>query len=197
MSTPVSASHRCEKCDKSFRQKKDLYKHMRKNHGTKPELRKGEFACDQCSSVFIQKQTLYRHVRKLHGAEPVLEKDKMTCNYCTEKFLGRKEVYQHIKEEHDNDSTLDLYYTSFSEKYQIYRLLFDNSPEYLLDRLQMALYQVHTCINLEVEKGQPFKIYVSLHAKFYENSNPNAIPPPLNFKTEPALYLPLPMYKIF
>ena len=94
--TPVT-SHQCEKCDKSFTQKCTLYRHIRTIHGTKPELRKGEFGCDKCDENFTQKCHLYRHVEKAHGTEPVLQKGNNVCKQCSEVFLRHTDLIEHIK----------------------------------------------------------------------------------------------------
>ena len=98
--TPVSSIHKCGECDKSFSRKDNLYKHIRKNHGTEPELRKGEFGCDKCDEHFTEKRSLLRHVENAHGTEPVLPIGNNVCSQCSEVFSQHTDLIKHINKKH-------------------------------------------------------------------------------------------------
>tara|TARA_B100000378_G_scaffold251896_1_gene226899 strand:- start:79 stop:1155 length:1077 start_codon:yes stop_codon:yes gene_type:complete len=84
----ASSNLKCLHCDKVFTQKDNLYRHIRKQHDTTPQLRKGDHECEICQERFIRKYNLYNHVRTIHGAEPDTTEKNYVCQWCTEPFRG-------------------------------------------------------------------------------------------------------------
>ena len=78
----ASSSLKCLYCDKVFTLNKNLYRHIRKQHDTAPQLRKGDHEYEMCQESFIRKFHLYDHVRTIHGAEP----DTSGKNYSVRKW---------------------------------------------------------------------------------------------------------------
>ena len=84
----ASSSLKCLYCDKVFTLNKNLYRHIRKQHDTEPQLRKGDHECEMCQESFIRKNHLYDHVRTIHGAEPDTSEKNYVCQWCTQPFRG-------------------------------------------------------------------------------------------------------------
>ena len=82
----ASSSLKCLYCDKVFTQKQHLYRHIRKQHDTAPQLRKGDHECEICQKSFIRKNHLYDHVRTIHGAEPDTSEKTMYVNGVRNRF---------------------------------------------------------------------------------------------------------------
>jgi uncharacterized C2H2 Zn-finger protein len=106
-----SVSSECQFCDKLFKQKKDLYAHLRKAHNHEPLFRKGEYECGECGEKFTQACTLKRHIRESHK----MQTQHLKCEYCPIIF-GNKETFQrHLQEKHNVKGQPKKYAYSFKE----------------------------------------------------------------------------------
>ncbi len=113
----------CPLCDKVFKQKSDLTRHIkRKNPCKKAKEETNEWQCVLCEKDFTRKYNLDRHMKKYHVEEehvieetysltdilvedsPVslqpqfagIDKDKV-CSYCGTVFTMRKNLLRHIR----------------------------------------------------------------------------------------------------
>ena len=63
-------AHQCNKCDSSFREKKNLQQHMKKRHGL------NKYKCGYCNDRFDNPTSRSRHEIKKH------ENEKFICEQC-------------------------------------------------------------------------------------------------------------------
>lgn len=88
----------CDQCDKPFKSKSKLQKHM-KTHKTKdlflmkkkPSVKSDPHECETCHKVFDSKEEMIRHDRAIH-------KKDFTCDICDEVFPNIVKFSQHINE---------------------------------------------------------------------------------------------------
>lgn len=98
-------------CGMEFKQKKNLYAHMRKQHNIEPlqpTIIERNFECDFCGSKFCSQSTIIRHIRKFHtdknnkliGSN---KKISLACPYgeCREYFRNYEVLRKHLAEKHD------------------------------------------------------------------------------------------------
>ncbi len=93
----VAEELKCSYCDKTFKQKQTLYRHIRKQHDTALDLRKGEFVCQKCDEKFTRKSNLYRHMRVRHGDESDRKKSWFLCKTCERPFISKLQRDKHAK----------------------------------------------------------------------------------------------------
>ena len=58
---PAEMRHKCHKCEKSYKQKCTLFRHLRYECGIERK-----FECDICNKKFSQKSTLKYHIKCVH-----------------------------------------------------------------------------------------------------------------------------------
>lgn len=113
----------CDQCQKMFKCKKYLYRHMQK-HGGKPLKNFGKFICKQCPKALKSQDCLNKHVKNCHGqivhceicnsvlkSEVYLsshmrrvhcDKSKQSkCKICGKHFKSERQVRIHISNTHD------------------------------------------------------------------------------------------------
>ena len=76
--------HPCIHCDKSFKKKSLLLRHILSHTGEKP------FKCSQCDKTFTQKTSLNRHL-KVHTGEKAFK-----CSQCNKAFAIKSNYESHI-----------------------------------------------------------------------------------------------------
>ncbi|CAH1267746.1 ZNF782 [Branchiostoma lanceolatum] len=77
--------HRCQHCDFSAFDKKDIVEHMRLHSGEKP------WKCSQCGYTTTRKRNLLRHVRVHTGEKP------FQCQLCPYAAADRRNLSDHIR----------------------------------------------------------------------------------------------------
>lgn len=109
-STPAEAAddadkpNKCYMCFKSFRQKKNMYAHIRKIHSTQPKI-EGGILCPLCKMHALRQEHLRNHLETLHDIR--IEKEERLFNTINE-FLAWKEFVER--------DTLSLYVSKSSAK---------------------------------------------------------------------------------
>ena len=80
----------CDQCDEKFITKRDLRKHVNRNHSDNSSNQ-----CSVCGKVFGADIWLIRHLHKEHGVS------KYPCNLCDEKFTRKFDLIKHVNRNHD------------------------------------------------------------------------------------------------
>ncbi|KAK6637591.1 hypothetical protein RUM44_008013 [Polyplax serrata] len=87
----VSDGTKCENCDKNFRDKNQLKRHMKRAHG---DVKNEEpLRCEMCKNVYKTRGNLERHQVKEHLT------DQVTCPVCNGSFNSKK-LESHLKSAH-------------------------------------------------------------------------------------------------
>ena len=77
--------YKCETCEKTFRLRCQLRRHMRSHTGERPHK------CRKCDAAFLRKSHLDRHVRR---HDPDLA-TRYTCQYCAKSFSTKQNLISH------------------------------------------------------------------------------------------------------
>ena len=81
--------HSCNNCNKEFRHKHNLDRHIKSIHEGK------RYPCSICDQTFTQKTRLYTHIEGLHDGK------KYTCKSCNQNFARKDNLAVHIKAFHE------------------------------------------------------------------------------------------------
>lgn len=112
----------CKKCDREFRYKYNLTKHLKKTGGncTSKDLKTmpRRFSCDKCNKSFARKSTLQLHIKGAHNDKV----EMYFCGLCPLFFQSKEEVKEHRLHFHRNRSKFALIESAHQNANQRYRL---------------------------------------------------------------------------
>ena len=89
----IIENHKCDQCDKSFKQKEYLNKHIRYIH-KKSEA--GKWICNICQKEFSQSGPLSIHMKKIH-----VDKEPQDCQNCGKTYPSKLHLKDHISVTHN------------------------------------------------------------------------------------------------
>ena len=82
---------KCESCDKTFRNKVDLKKHLEIIHNTAKT-----HECGTCGKCFKKKEYLKIHISNVHNDANKEKVKKIPCKICDKSFIGLYHLKSHI-----------------------------------------------------------------------------------------------------
>ena len=88
----IDGRHYCEKCEKNYKERKDLYRHIREKCGKVEK----QLKCNQCGKDFYDKESFLNHIDR-HNNTP-----QHKCLHCSEVFYERKLRKIHMDRFHAN-----------------------------------------------------------------------------------------------
>ena len=94
--------YKCEQCDKSYKDKQYLRKHVKRVHEegikikVKNEIKVEIINCEFCEKAFNTKVKLRRHIKKVHEIKNH-DGHKQKCDYCDLKFIEESDLVRHIQ----------------------------------------------------------------------------------------------------
>ncbi|XP_012688675.2 gastrula zinc finger protein xFG20-1-like [Clupea harengus] len=131
-------SFSCTKCDRRFRKKSSLNKHMH-NH-----LARTNYPCPVCGEEFEIKGSLHTHIRSHPG-------ERFPCKYCNQRFLKIDAYLKHV----DRHTVVTPYYCEKCKVYQLtQRGFLLHQKRHARTDLEMHLAKTGPVV---VKKGRPLK----------------------------------------
>lgn len=91
-------AHKCDHCEKEYKEKRVLEMHLTKVHGignARIPVRVRKHFCSVCPKAFYDKNKLVRHMCTHTGERP------FSCHLCEKKFTDKSYVKQHLKSAHN------------------------------------------------------------------------------------------------
>ncbi|XP_069363635.1 metacaspase-2-like [Maniola hyperantus] len=98
-------------CGIEFKQRKNLYAHMRKLHNIEPfqqQIKAENYICDFCGRKFVCQSSIIRHLRRTHSDSNnkligVNKKANLTCPHgkCSINFRTYEVLREHLAKKHD------------------------------------------------------------------------------------------------
>ena len=91
----MKEEHKCPKCNKIFRQKKEWKRHQ-KSCGK-------SFQCshDNCNKTFTEQKNLRRHVKEKHENQKRAPEKDVECKSCNLTFSSKANLRRHNKSFHE------------------------------------------------------------------------------------------------
>ncbi|XP_073842889.1 uncharacterized protein [Musca autumnalis] len=111
-STSMHTKHKCELCDSSFIEVKELRRHMRNKHPLSIDT---EYICEICHKRFTTQIGLHLHCTMMHPearstpeAHSTQTRTKHKCELCDSSFTYVKDLRRHVRNKHP--SSIDTNY---------------------------------------------------------------------------------------
>ena len=103
--------HKCDSCDKSFKQSRDLKYHVQAVHE-----KSKDFECTYCGKFFTE---IKNHIKNIHETNK-----QVKCEICSDIFPSKTEMFRHLREIHYSGQTELIDKSNFSSQSSIE--VFDN-----------------------------------------------------------------------
>ena len=150
----------CNKCDKKFKRKDKLKRHLESVHGG------NQFDCNKCDKFFQDKTSLLRHVEVHSLKEQGL---KLSCEECKRTYRSREAYNFHLKTNHngrkiepqmilDETASSDLGSSKQAEEQNSFRLDQENISDqeankdgHLKQRVQPQFLLEETNLNVKLK----------------------------------------------
>ena len=84
----TQGQYQCQKCEETFKTRKDMAEHIKKDHGTRQQL--GEYGCEHCGLVFNALTNLRNHIQRNHTSQQTFE-----CDNCGLKLQNDLQLIRH------------------------------------------------------------------------------------------------------
>ncbi|XP_050082896.1 zinc finger protein 493-like [Anopheles aquasalis] len=97
--------HPCGKCEKMFKTRQALQKHMMYHIGQLP------YRCDECGVQFMRIGQLSFHKSRYHGDSAPTIVNRVSCDYCPRIFLRKQDLASHYFMVHGKDRAEQPYRT--------------------------------------------------------------------------------------
>jgi len=97
ISTEGRRAFKCPKCDKTFRNKSSMKRHVRALHDNLQP-----FKCKYCDATFRHNYTMETHISLVH-----LKQKKYKCSICDLSFATSSNVQRHHRERHENSKPFE------------------------------------------------------------------------------------------
>ncbi|XP_035773363.1 zinc finger protein 493-like isoform X2 [Anopheles albimanus] len=97
--------HPCGKCEKMFKTRQALQKHMMYHIGQLP------YRCDECGVQFMRIGQLSFHKSRYHGDSAPTIVNRVSCDYCPRIFLRKQDLASHYFMVHGKDRAQQPYRT--------------------------------------------------------------------------------------
>ena len=114
-------SHSCSTCDKSFRKKTSLSKHIERWHNEKKVWK-----CSACDKSFTRNKVLTTHMAEVHN---IKRDSKWGCKKCVATFTTNMKLVNHKKEAHAIISKCPQCSEEFRSEEAVMRHLSENHPD--------------------------------------------------------------------
>ncbi|XP_075224471.1 uncharacterized protein LOC142326139 isoform X2 [Lycorma delicatula] len=149
MKTHSDAPFTCEKCNKTYRERRILMRHIRVVHSSQ-----NMYSCDQCGREFKSMRNLSLHYTLHTGVKP------FTCDHCSKSFVYKSTYIVHMKgHDADNSFNCELCPNTFNNKAEFRRLCNHHS-------------EARPWLCTVCGKGYPLKGTLKNHMKTHEPEKP-------------------------
>ena len=125
-------SHSCSTCDKSFRKKTSLSKHIERWHNEKKVWK-----CSACDKSFTRNKVLTTHMVEVHN---IKRDSKWGCKKCGATFTTNMKLVNHKKEAHAIISKCPQCSEEFKSEEAVMRHLSENHPDVKVSKFQKQIF---------------------------------------------------------
>ena len=163
----------CSYCKKNFVQRRNLLRHVKKQHPEK--VAEERLECQLCHQTFKRRDNLNYHQRLCQFQK---FGKRVSINQVGGGQPKRKRMDNVESDFNALDHTTDHFIKDLKQ--------FVQTPETIIDVLKDNIKKLESIIEVELERKRSLKIIIALHATFHQATDPTFLsePPPV-FKTTP------------